>query len=95
MNPLQSPSKRSDHAMVFDTFLNKTLLFGGLGEDYSKAYGDFWMYDSKTMNWNQISSASISSTWIIIIGIGGGITLITGVIITIVFVRKKQNKSIE
>lgn len=88
-----SPPPRNNHAMVFDSYLNKTLLFGGFGEDYSKVYGDFWMYDSETLNWNQISSSSISSTWIIIIGTGGGIVLISGVIIAIVFVRKKQKKA--
>ncbi|NHJ06147.1 MAG: hypothetical protein EAX90_15070 [Candidatus Heimdallarchaeota archaeon] len=88
-----SPPPRNNHAMVFDSYMNKTLLFGGYGEDYSKVYGDFWMYDSKTLNWNQISSPSISSTWIIIIGTGGGIVLISGVIIAIVFVQKKQKKA--
>ncbi|MBY9001229.1 MAG: hypothetical protein KGD64_09965 [Candidatus Heimdallarchaeota archaeon] len=90
-SPSVSPSPRNNHAMVFDSYLNQTLLFGGYGEDYSKVYGDFWIYESDT-NWSLISSSSNNSWWIVLGSTGGGVLLIAGVIIVILFVRRSRRK---
>ncbi|HUT82869.1 MAG TPA: kelch repeat-containing protein [Candidatus Bathyarchaeia archaeon] len=91
IEPTISPFARNNHAMIFDIFLNKTLLFGGYGEDYSKIYGDLWMYDSKDMSWYQISSTK-SNTWKIILLSVVVPAVILGIISTIIVIYKKEKR---
>jgi N-acetylneuraminic acid mutarotase len=63
--PENQPIPRSNHAMVYDSLNQRTLLFGGLGNDYSDSYSDTWAYDSSTNNWTdllKIDDSEISST---------------------------------
>jgi N-acetylneuraminic acid mutarotase len=90
IEPTINPPPRNNHAMVFDTYLNKTLLFGGYGENYKEIYGDLWMFDSTDMNWNQIS-ATKSNTWrIILLYIMGPVVLIGIISVVVIFLRKNK-----
>jgi len=60
-----SPPPRCKHAMVFDQYLDKVILFGGLGESFSVTYDDLWIYDPITMSWSQeFTIAASAPLWI-------------------------------
>jgi N-acetylneuraminic acid mutarotase len=86
-----NPPPRNNHEMVFDTYLNKTLLFGGLGEDYTKVFGDFWSYDSSIMEWTQLTSDITNLWWIILLSVLGPVG-IASIILTTIIIRKKKSK---
>ena len=72
----ENPPARCKHAMVFDQYLNKTIVFGGLGENFDTVYDDLWIYDPITMTWSQEFVSSSESTvnslipiWIPILGL--------------------------
>ena len=76
--PEVKPIPRAHHSMVFDTYLNKALLFGGVGEDYSRVFDDIWFYDFITMNWSEDFSSSTANTslWILFVSLGGILVLV-------------------
>ncbi|NHJ87811.1 MAG: hypothetical protein FK734_20280 [Asgard group archaeon] len=85
----QTPKARNNHAMVFDKYLNKTLLFGGLGEDYTKTYGDFWSYDSLNNEWTQISIIGQLLWWPIALSVSGAFAIIV-IVLAVLLVRRKK-----
>ncbi|MFX1395783.1 MAG: Kelch repeat-containing protein [Promethearchaeota archaeon] len=56
MNPVNRPSKRSDHEMVYNSKLGKIILYGGR-HDYD-LYDDAWMYDLEKDEWTQLNSST-------------------------------------
>ncbi len=63
-----SPPPRTHHAMVFDQFLNKAILFGGAGQGYSIVYGDLWVYDPVSASWSQeFTSAVPIPIWFVLL----------------------------
>ncbi|TFH29844.1 MAG: hypothetical protein E4G98_03145 [Promethearchaeota archaeon] len=89
-----SPLPRNGHAMTFASSTNQTFLFGGLGEDYSQVYGDFWTFNSTVMEWSQLSSGTEGTTikpiWLILMIGLPSLGIITLVIILIQKRRMKQ-----
>ena len=67
-----NPPPRTAHAIVFDRYLGRVLLFGGYGEDYTRIFGDFWNFDPVTEIWSQdfnsASEESSISIWILLLG---------------------------
>lgn len=62
-----NPAPRSKHAMVYDKYLNKVILFGGIGENFNVIYDDLWIYDPISMTWSQEFTTESSITiWITI-----------------------------
>ena len=47
------PSARAGHAMVYDSFNQKTILFGGWAGNIGLA-NDTWIYDSQTTLWTEV-----------------------------------------
>lgn len=88
-----SPSPRNNHAMVFVPTVNQSFLIGGLGEDYSVVYGDFWTFTANTGEWSLLSSASEGTSLepfeiILLVGIPC-LGILTGIII---FRRRRHTK---
>ena len=54
--PQASPNARSEHAMVFDSFNSKAIIFGGLA---SVSLNDVWYYDGSKNIWNRIPNQSL------------------------------------
>ena len=52
--PYYKPSARSGHAMVYDSFNQKTILFGGYDEIFGLR-NDLWVYDSQSNEWTERS----------------------------------------
>ena len=85
--PENQPIPRSNHAMVYDSLNQRTLLFGGLGNDYSDSYSDTWAYDSSTSNWTDLLKTDdfeISSTQTGSIS-GFELPLVIGVMVSMTF----------
>ncbi|MBI5527235.1 MAG: hypothetical protein HY897_12945 [Deltaproteobacteria bacterium] len=47
------PSARGGHAMAFDAFRNKVLLFGGLNDSSSHYLSDMWEWDGASESWTE------------------------------------------
>lgn len=54
LNPSTSPSARRWHAMVYDSYSRKVILFGGEDISYDPQR-DTWVYDLPTNTWTQLS----------------------------------------
>ena len=55
--PTNKPSARSGHSMVYDSFNQKTILFGGW-VDTVGLMDDTWIYDSQTNQWTEVFPAN-------------------------------------
>jgi len=53
MNPINSPSARTDHVMVYDSNSMKVILYGG--SDSGGHFEDTWIYDLTTNSWTQMN----------------------------------------
>jgi N-acetylneuraminic acid mutarotase len=51
--PTNKPSARSGHKMVYDSFNQKTILFGGYNEIFGLR-NDIWLYDSQSNQWTEV-----------------------------------------
>ena len=51
--PTNKPSARAGHAMVYDSFNQKTILFGGWAGNVGLT-NDTWIYDSQTTQWTEV-----------------------------------------
>ncbi|MFX0204992.1 MAG: kelch repeat-containing protein [Candidatus Hodarchaeota archaeon] len=52
--PSSSPSVRSSHSMVYDSYYDNIILFGGYYEDFGLTQlGDTWAYNLSTKTWTQ------------------------------------------
>ena len=51
--PTNKPSARSGHTMVYDSFNQKTILFGGWDETIGLR-SDTWLYDSQVNQWTEV-----------------------------------------
>jgi N-acetylneuraminic acid mutarotase len=56
MAPESSPPWRGNHAMVYDSYRNKILMFGG--SDFSQVFNDLWQYDVEQNLWIELASTS-------------------------------------
>jgi N-acetylneuraminic acid mutarotase len=52
--PINKPSARSGHKMVYDSYNQKTILFGGYDEIFGLR-NDLWEYDSQSNQWTELS----------------------------------------
>lgn len=59
IKPNKRPSARTGHAMVYDSFNRKSILFGGLNENLGLE-NDTWVYNSRTNHWTEVIPDSIS-----------------------------------
>ncbi len=41
------------HEMVYDSYLDKIILFGGVGEAFSVPYNELWYFDCNNLTWSQ------------------------------------------
>ena len=53
MTPANSPSDRSQHAMAYDSVIQKVVLFGGRD---GSTLNDTWKYDG--VDWTQVATAN-------------------------------------
>lgn len=51
--PVTKPSARAGHKMVYDSINQKTILFGGWGDELG-LLNDTWIYDSQTNQWTEV-----------------------------------------
>lgn len=51
--PTTKPSARAGHKMVYDTYNQKTILFGGWDEIFGLR-NDIWIYDSQSIQWTEV-----------------------------------------
>jgi hypothetical protein len=51
----QGPAGRQAFAMVYDSQRKKTVLYGGMGNSYEKAFGDTWEFDGA--KWTRVSES--------------------------------------
>lgn len=51
--PANKPSARSGHNMVYDSYNQKTILFGGWDETFGLR-NDIWIYDSQSNQWTEV-----------------------------------------
>ena len=49
---ISAPTPRARHAMVYDTALGKTILFGGAPD--GNPLGDTWAFDGNTNTWTKL-----------------------------------------
>ncbi|MFW9923179.1 MAG: Kelch repeat-containing protein [Candidatus Thorarchaeota archaeon] len=92
VSPSIKPLPRNNHNMIFDSNLNKTLLFGGLGEDYNYVFDDFWSYDSTLGEWILLEfNSNNNNWWIILVSIIGPLSVILIVIAVSIIRRNKKN----
>ena len=62
-----SPPACCKHEMVFDQYLDRAILFGGIGVGFTVPYNELWYYDPITMTWSQeatITTAVPNYLWI-------------------------------
>ena len=59
--PNTKPSARSGHKMVYDPINQKTLLYGGWGDELG-LMDDTWIYDSQTNQWTEVFPVDNPST---------------------------------
>lgn len=56
MTPSLAPSRRTGASMVYDTENEKSILFGGLGDEGGNVYyNDTWVYDVSTNSWTELT----------------------------------------
>jgi hypothetical protein len=55
LSPSLSPSPRSKHAMVYDTFSQRVFLFGGFSTGSSLPSGETWVFDVVAKRWSQLN----------------------------------------
>ncbi|MFW9995472.1 MAG: Kelch repeat-containing protein [Candidatus Odinarchaeota archaeon] len=104
-SPELEPVARIGHSLVYDSLNQRTLLFGGLGNDYKDSYGDTWAYDCLGSSWTHLvgpdysnsspsTSSSLSSTSSGAISTPGfglsSIVISIGVISFLLVARKKS-----
>ncbi len=53
-----SPSPRLLSSMIYNSYDKKIYLYGGMGESFTKNYGDLWTFDFNSNQWEQIQSIS-------------------------------------
>lgn len=57
LTPSHGPTSRSDHGMVYDSFNNKIIVFGGYGGDDQKR-NDLWEFSPENNSWSEITPIS-------------------------------------
>jgi hypothetical protein len=48
-----SPPAVCKHNMVFDPYLDRVILFGGIGQVFTVPYNQLWYFDPITETWSQ------------------------------------------
>ncbi|MBI5360697.1 MAG: putative Ig domain-containing protein [Planctomycetes bacterium] len=55
MNPVNPPSRRTGHSMIYDSFNQKVVLFGGKDWSSGLPLADTWIYDTLNNTWTEVT----------------------------------------
>ncbi|MHA1737860.1 MAG: Kelch repeat-containing protein [Candidatus Heimdallarchaeota archaeon] len=59
-----SPPACCKHEMVFDQYLDRAILFGGIGQSFTVPYNELWYYDPIAMTWSQNATTTEVPTYL-------------------------------
>lgn len=80
LDPAESPPARLYHAMAWDLWSNRMIMFGGVAYPYEPLFGDTWSLDLKRNSWTQLTPKREPNAraWHVMQGTWGGAFLFGG-----------------